>query len=91
MVTFLFALAELIEAYSLDRARNAIRSLMEMTPDSASVKQPDGSFKQWGGSDVAAGTRLRAEAAGERIALDGRIISGRSTINQPITGEHAGR
>jgi Cd2+/Zn2+-exporting ATPase len=37
MVVFLFALAELIEAYSLDRARNAIRNLMEMTPETAMV------------------------------------------------------
>ena len=42
MVTFLFALAEQIEAYSLDRARNAVRGLMEMTPEKATVKRDGG-------------------------------------------------
>ncbi len=87
VVTFLFALAELIEAYSLDRARNAIRGLMEMTPESASVKQPDGSWRTMVVGDVAMGAEVRVKP-GERIPLDGKIISGQSTVNQaPITGE----
>ncbi len=87
MVTFLFALAEMIEAYSLDRARNAIRNLMEMTPESANVKQPDGSWKTIAVGDVAMEAIVRVKP-GERIPLDGKIISGQSTVNQaPITGE----
>lgn len=87
MVTFLFALAEMIEAYSLDRARNAIRDLMEMTPESASVKQPDGSWKTSVVGDVALGAIVRVKP-GERIPLDGKITSGQSSVNQaPITGE----
>lgn len=87
MVTFLFALAEMIEAYSLDRARNAIRDLMEMTPESASVKQPDGSWKTSVVDDVALGAIVRVKP-GERIPLDGKITSGQSSVNQaPITGE----
>ncbi len=39
MVTFLFALAEMIEAKSLDRARNAVQKLMEMSPETANVRQ----------------------------------------------------
>ncbi len=38
MVTFLFGLAELIEVYSLDRARYAIHGLMEISPDTATIK-----------------------------------------------------
>jgi Cd2+/Zn2+-exporting ATPase len=87
VVTFLFALAELIEAYSLDRARNAIRNLMEMTPESASVKQPDGSWRTMAVGDVPMEAVVRVKP-GERIPLDGKIISGQSTVNQaPITGE----
>jgi Cd2+/Zn2+-exporting ATPase len=87
MVTFLFAFAEMIEAYSLDRARNAIRSLMEMTPESANVKQPDDSFQVMLVNDVAMDAVVRVKP-GERIPLDGKIISGGSTVNQaPITGE----
>lgn len=87
MVTFLFALAEMIEAYSLDRARNAIRNLMEMTPESASVQQQDGSWKTTVVGDVAMGAVVRVKP-GERIPLDGKITSGQSSVNQaPITGE----
>jgi len=87
MVTFLFALAELIEAYSLDRARNAIRGLMEMTPEAASVKQPDGSWQTMVVGDVAIGAIVRVKP-GERIPLDGKITQGQSAVNQaPITGE----
>ena len=42
MVMFLFTVAELIEAKSLDRARNAISGLMQMAPDKATVQQADG-------------------------------------------------
>lgn len=87
MVTFLFAFAELIESYSLDRARNAIRSLMQMTPDTATVKQPDGSWQSISVDDVKVEALVRVKP-GERIPLDGIITSGQSSINQaPITGE----
>jgi len=87
MVTFLFALAELIEVYSLDRVRNAIRNLMEMTPESATVKQADGSWKTTAVGDVLLKSVVHVKP-GEYIPLDGKIINGQSTVNQaPITGE----
>ncbi|MDI9101669.1 ATPase P, partial [Pseudomonas aeruginosa] len=46
MVMFLFALAEVIEAKSLDRARNAIRGLMDLAPETATVRQADGSWTE---------------------------------------------
>jgi Cd2+/Zn2+-exporting ATPase len=87
MVMVLFAVAELIEARSLDRARHAIQGLMQLTPERATVLQADGSWQavDVGTVPVAAQVRVRP---GERIALDGRLLSGRSTVNQaPITGE----
>lgn len=87
MVMVLFTIAELIEAKSLDRARNAIRGLMQLTPETATVLQSDGSWKDTAAKSVAVDARVRIKP-GERIALDGKIVSGRSTINQaPITGE----
>lgn len=87
MVMFLFALAELIEQKSLDRARNAIRGLMDMAPETATVRQADGSWTQVDANMVAIGAQVRVKP-GERIPLDGKVISGQSTINQaPITGE----
>lgn len=87
MVMFLFALAELIEQKSLDRARNAIRGLMDMAPETATVREADGSWLQRDAKSIALGAVVRVRP-GERIALDGKIINGQSTINQaPITGE----
>ena len=87
MVMFLFALAEVIEAKSLDRARNAIRGLLDLAPEDATVRQADGSWEAVPAKAVALGSIVRVRP-GERIALDGEITSGRSAVNQaPITGE----
>ncbi|POF40877.1 heavy metal translocating P-type ATPase [Pseudomonas laurylsulfativorans] len=87
MVMFLFTVAELIEARSLDRARNAIGGLMQMTPDTATVLQADGSWLEQDVKTIGLGARVRTRP-GERIGLDGEVLSGRSTIDQaPITGE----
>ena len=87
MVMFLFTLAEAIEAKSLDRARNAIRGLMELAPDTATVRQADGSWVPIPAGAVLLDAVVRVRP-GERIALDGVVTSGRSTVNQaPITGE----
>lgn len=87
MVMVLFALAEVIEAKSLDRARNAIAGLLDLAPERATVQQPDGSWREVDAKQVAIGSRVRVRP-GERIALDGEVVEGRSTVNQaPITGE----
>ncbi len=87
MVMVLFTLAEMIEALSLDRARNAIRGLMEMTPDKANVLQPDGGWKEMDAATIAVGMTARV-SPGERIPLDGELTKGQSFVNQaPITGE----
>ncbi len=87
MVMFLFALAEVIEAKSLDRARNAIRGLLDLTPETATVWTLDGAWRDVPASGVELGARVRVKP-GERIALDGEVVAGHSSINQaPITGE----
>nr|WP_278185271.1 heavy metal translocating P-type ATPase [Paraburkholderia ginsengiterrae] len=87
MVMVLFTVAELIEAKSLDRARNAIQGLMQLTPEQASVQQPDGSWRLTDLKAIAPGAVVRVKP-GERIALDGEIVTGRSSVDQaPITGE----
>lgn len=87
MVMVLFTIAELIETRSLDRARNAIGSLMKLTPETATVQQPDGSWKDTEAKSVSLDSVVRVRP-GERIALDGTLIRGRTSINQaPITGE----
>lgn len=87
MVMVLFTVAELIEARSLDRARNAIGGLMQLTPDVATVRQADGQWREVEVREVAIGALVRVRP-GERIGLDGEVTSGQSTVDQaPITGE----
>ena len=87
MVMFLFTVAELIEAKSLDRARNAIGGLMQMAPEQATVQQVDGSWLEREVKTIELGAVVRVRP-GERIGLDGEVVSGNSTIDQaPITGE----
>nr|WP_262407120.1 heavy metal translocating P-type ATPase [Pseudomonas lactis] len=87
MVMFLFTVAELIEAKSLDRARNAISGLMQMTPEQATVRQADGSWLEQEVKSIDLGAIVRVKP-GERIGLDGEVTAGQSTIDQaPITGE----
>ncbi len=87
MVMVLFALAERIEAASLDRARNAIRGLMAMAPEQATVRRADGSWDTVPAAGVAVGELVRLRP-GERVALDGKVVRGQSALDQaPITGE----
>jgi len=87
MVMFLFTVAELIEAKSLDRARNAISGLMQMAPEQATVQQADGTWQVQEVKAIALGARVRVRP-GERVGLDGEVVAGRSTVDQaPITGE----
>jgi Zn2+/Cd2+-exporting ATPase len=87
MVMVLFTVAELIEARSLDRARNAIGGLMQLAPDLATVQQADGQWREVDVREVAIGALVRVRP-GERIGLDGEVVSGQSSVDQaPITGE----
>ena len=87
MVMALYALAELIEARSVDRARNAIKSLLALTPDTAEVRQIDGQWRELAAAQVALGAVARVKP-GARIPLDGRVTAGSSAVNQaPVTGE----
>lgn len=86
MVIFLFAIAEAIEALSLERVRNAIKSLAAMAPEFAEVKVADG-WQEQAVTRVAIGSRIRIRT-GSRVPLDARVESGRAALDQaPITGE----
>jgi Cd2+/Zn2+-exporting ATPase len=86
MVVFLFAVAEAIEALSLERARKAIKSLTALAPETAEVKVADG-WQQQPVAEVPIGCRIRVRT-GARVPLDARVESGRAALDQaPITGE----
>ena len=87
MVMALYAIAEMIEARSVDRARNAIKSLMALAPDEALTQQADGSWKNMPLAAVAIGATVRVKPGG-RIPMDGVITVGASAIDQSsVTGE----
>lgn len=87
MVMALYSIAELIEARSLDRARNAIQSLMALTPEKADVRQPDGSWVSLPATEIPLDAIVRIRP-GARLPLDGLVTAGNSAIDQsPVTGE----
>lgn len=87
MVMALYAIAEAIEARAVDRARNAIKSLLALAPELAEVRQPDGQWARVGVASVAVGAIVRVRP-GERLPLDGLVTQGQSTVDQsPVTGE----
>ena len=87
MVIFLFSIAELLEAGSLNRAREAIKSLMGLAPDTARVIREDGNFATVKIEEIKVGEFLSVRP-GERIPLDGELSASNGFVNQaPITGE----
>lgn len=87
MVMVLFNIAEAIEAKSLDRARNAIKNLLALAPEKATVQQADGSWVEQDIRQIAIGSKIRVRP-GEKVGLDGVITSGQSVLDQSaITGE----
>jgi Cd2+/Zn2+-exporting ATPase len=87
MVMTLFALAEHIEARSVERARDAIRGLLALSPARVELRQPDGSWRVVEAREAALGALARARP-GERFALDGKVRAGRGAVDEsPITGE----
>jgi Cd2+/Zn2+-exporting ATPase len=85
-LSFLFALAALLESFSLARARHAVEGLMKVTPGEASVVHHDHEHRVPVAS-VAVGSIVRVRP-GERIPCDGDVSVGASDVNQAmITGE----
>ncbi|HEX20711.1 MAG TPA: cadmium-translocating P-type ATPase [Acidiferrobacteraceae bacterium] len=86
MVVFLFALAQVLEGRAMDRARHAVRALMNLAPPVA-LRIQDDTETTVAVDQIQIGDVIRIRP-GEKIPLDGAIIDGRSAVNQaPITGE----
>lgn len=83
---FLFAVAQLLESYSMDRARNAVRALMDLSPAEAAVLR-GGREVRVPVDRVAVGETVVVRP-GEKIPVDGEVVTGHSGVDQaPITGE----
>ena len=86
IVVVLFAISEALERFSMDRARQSIRSLMDIAPKEALVMR-NGQEIMIHVDDIAVGDIMIVKP-GEKIAMDGIIINGVSAVNQAaITGE----
>jgi Zn2+/Cd2+-exporting ATPase len=85
-VVFLFALAQLLETRAMERARGAIRALMDLAPAEALVRR-NGTERPLPVDDVRVGDVVIVRP-GEKVPLDGRVQAGESHVNQsPVTGE----
>lgn len=85
-IAFLFSFAELLEGFAVERANASVRSLMQLSPDVATVIR-QGSEVQVRAKDVVAGEEVLVRP-GERIPVDGVILEGASAVNEAaITGE----
>ncbi|WP_049935302.1 heavy metal translocating P-type ATPase [Haloplanus natans] len=86
MLATLFSVAELLERASMDRARDSLRELMDLSPDEATVKR-DGGTETVPVEAVEVGDVVVVKP-GSKIPMDGEVVDGDSAVDQsPITGE----
>lgn len=84
---FLFSLSNTLQAFAMERSRNAIRALMKLRPSEALCRAPDGTEKMVPIEQLQIGDRILVKP-GDRIAMDGRVSAGTSAVDQAaITGE----
>lgn len=86
ILLFLFSLSNVLQAYAMDRSRNAIRALMKLRPDKATLRR--------GNEQVVVPIEslqlgdVVIIRPGERLPVDGQVVDGQSTVDQAaITGE----
>ena len=85
-LAFLYSIAEALEDKAMDRARGGLRALLKLVPETATIRR-DGVSVEIGAKDLAVG-QIMLVRPGERIATDGIVRSGRSSLDtSAITGE----
>jgi Cd2+/Zn2+-exporting ATPase len=86
IVVLLFAVSEALERFSMDKARQSIRSLMDIAPKEALIKR-NNVEQRMNVSEIQVGDIMIIKP-GQKIAMDGQVIKGHSSVNQAaITGE----
>jgi len=85
-VVVLFAVAQMLEAQTLERARNAVRALIDLVPTEVTVRE-HGIERQVAVDSVPPGSIISVKP-GDKLPLDGLVVEGMSAVNQaPVTGE----
>jgi Cd2+/Zn2+-exporting ATPase len=86
VIAFLFSIANILEALAMARTRKAIESLVDLSPDRATVKR--GSEQTVVDADAVKPGEVIIVKPGERIPLEGKVIAGVTSVDEaPITGE----
>jgi Cd2+/Zn2+-exporting ATPase len=87
-VVFLFSLGSYLEGRTMRKTRTALQELLEMTPDTATVRR-DGELREVPARDVEESEVVVVKPGG-KIPVDGTVVDGESAVNQaPVTGESA--
>jgi len=85
-VVVLFAAGNALQVYAIDRTRGAVRSMARLAPDEVLVRRDDAE-RMVPIDEVGVG-EIVVVRPGERLALDGEIVDGQTTVNEaPVTGE----
>ena len=86
-VMLFYQVGELFQSYAVGKSRRSIAALMDIRPDSANLEDPDGSLSAVDPDSVPVGSVIVVRP-GEKIPLDGRVLSGESSLNTAaLTGE----
>lgn len=89
-VMLLYQIGELFQSYAVNRSRQSISAMMDICPEYANIEE-DGKLKQVDPDDVEIGTEIVIKA-GERVPLDGVVVSGTSFVDtSALTGESVPR
>ena len=85
-VVFLFGVARALEARTLEKARMAVRAVMDLAPADALVRDESGERRV--AVDLVSPGAIIVVKPGEKLPLDGEVLAGASSVNQaPVTGE----
>ena len=86
-VMLFYQIGELFQSYAVGKSRSSITALMDIRPDSANLEAEDGSVSVVDPDDVPIGATIVVKP-GEKIPLDGVVLTGESTLNTAaLTGE----
>lgn len=89
-VMLFYQIGELFQSYAVNRSRQSISTMMDICPEYANIEE-DGKLKQVDPDDVEIGTEIVIKA-GERVPLDGVVVSGTSFVDtSALTGESVPR